>query len=311
MQLKELWRLNVSEFRAGFIGVIGRPNAGKSTLVNWLTGEKVAIVTHKPQTTRKRVAGIINHEHSQIVLVDSPGIVKATKGLNRFLADEYRDVISGADALLVLLNVDEEKFDGLGEIIDLAKESGKPWLGVVNKIDLNNLSRRVSILRFQIESAGMKVIETSAKEAKEDSRLEILNALTALLPESPGPLYDPEIYTTTHIRDLTAELILEECFEKLHQEVPYGVAVRIVQFIEDQGDIVKIHAEVLVAKENHKPMVIGEKAQTIKAIGIGARAKIEKLVERKVFLDLRVSVRRDWFENSSMLKELGYVIPQD
>ncbi|WP_374080331.1 GTPase Era [Bdellovibrio bacteriovorus] len=295
-------------YKAGFLGLIGQPNAGKSTLMNYLVDEKVSIVSSKPQTTRRRILGIWSTDQGQIIFVDAPGIIKAEKGLNNFLAKEAEEVISDSDALLAIVSVDEQKPEDAEKILDLVSKSGKPWIGIVTKADIAEKAHRVLILKKMIEEKGGKAMSISVKEAENDheEREAMLIEFLELLPESPAPLYDIELFTNENVREMVSEVIREKCFESLHQEIPYSLAVRIIKFDENASPIPKIHAEIMVSKESHKAIVIGKEAKVIKQIGMDARKEIEKLMGEKVFLDLQVISKPEWFENKRMMKELGY-----
>lgn len=296
-------------YRAGFIGLIGLPNSGKSTLMNALVGEKVSIVTAKPQTTRRRVVGLVNEKDYQAVVVDAPGVIKATSGLNAFLRDEAQDVINESDILIAVLNIDEKEATHLDDVVEMVKSSGKPWIALIHKTDLP-LLHRPQILRDKLAVHGVPVIQGSSLKEPASIRESILEAAIKLLPEAPGPLYDVDLYTLSSTRELCAEIVREKCFENLHQEVPFGLAVRINRFVEDEGPLIKIHAEVMVSKENHRPIVIGREGQALRKIGSEARKEIEGLVDRQVFLDLKVTSKRAWQKNPAMMKDLGYVVPK-
>ncbi|XGC82428.1 GTPase Era [Bdellovibrio bacteriovorus] len=295
-------------YKAGFLGLIGQPNAGKSTLMNYLVDEKVSIVSSKPQTTRRRILGIWSTDQGQIVFVDAPGVIKAEKGLNSFLAKEASEVIADSDALLAIVSVDEEKPEHAEQIVDMVAKSGKPWMGIITKADIEEKAHRVLILKDMIQQKGGKALSISVKESEKDSeeREALLIELLELLPESPAPLYDIELFTNENVRDMVAEVIREKCFECVHQEVPYSLAVRIIKFDENAAPVPKIHAEILVARDSHKAIVIGKGASVIKEIGMKARKEIEKLIGEKVFLDLQVQSKPEWFENKRIMKELGY-----
>jgi GTP-binding protein Era len=296
-------------YRAGFVGLIGLPNSGKSTLMNALVGEKVSIVTSKPQTTRRRVMGLLSNEEMQIVFVDAPGVVNAKSGLNMFLHEEARDVISESDVLVAVLNIDEKSPAQLEEILTLVKESRKPWIALIHKVDLPEL-HRPQILRDKLSVLNVPIVQGSALTEPAGLKETLLKTLQPLLPEAAGPLYDEELYTLSTTRELCAEIIREKCFETLHQEVPFGLAVKVLIFNEE-SDVVKIHSEIMVAKENHRPIVIGAKGAALKKIGTDARKEIEKLLGEKVYLDLQVSSKRDWQRNRGIMKELGYVLPKN
>lgn len=302
-------------YKAGFIGLIGQPNAGKSTLMNFLVSEKVSIVSAKPQTTRRRILGIWSSDEGQVVFVDAPGIIRADKGLNGFLAQEAEDVIRSSDALIAIVSVDEQKPEDAERVIEMVAKSGKPWIGIITKTDIVEKAHRLMILKKMIEDKNGKALSLSVtslqkdKEAQED-REAIMIELLSLLPPSPAPLYDVELFTNENMREMVAELVREKCFELLHHEVPYNLAVRILKF-DEEGPIPKIYAEIIVNKESHKAIVIGKGASVIKQIGMEARKEIEKMMDDKVFLDLKVNCKPEWSDNKRVMKELGYVSRND
>lgn len=297
-------------YKAGFLGLIGQPNAGKSTLMNFLVDEKVSIVSSKPQTTRRRILGIWSTDQGQVIFVDAPGLIKADEGLNGFLAQEAQDVINSSDALLAVISVDEDKPENAEKVLDMVSKSGKPWVAVITKVDIEEKAHRVMILRKMVEDRGGKVFSVSAKDSKGDheEREALLLELMELLPESPAPLYDTELFTNENVREMAAEIIRERCFDILHHELPYSLAIRIVKFEEDAVPVPKIYAEIVVGKESHKAIVIGKGASIIKQIGMEARKEIEKLMGEKIFLDIKVASKPEWFSNKRMMKELGYVV---
>ena len=298
-------------YKAGFLGLIGQPNAGKSTLMNFLVEEKVSIVSAKPQTTRRRILGMWSSEAGQVVFVDAPGIIRADQGMNGFLAQEAKDVIGSSDALLAVLSVDEKSPEDAEKVIEMVSASGKPWIGVITKTDISEKAHRLMILKKMIEDKGAKALSISVNELKnsneaQEDREALMIEFLEILPKSPAPLYDVELFTNENVRDMVSEIIREACFEQLHQEVPYSLAVRILKF-DEEGPLPKIYAEIIVSKENHKAIVIGKEAAQIKKIGTEARKEIEKLMDCKVFLDLKVIAKPEWFENKRLMKELGYV----
>lgn len=298
-------------YKAGFVGLIGQPNAGKSTLLNLMVKEKVAIVSSKPQTTRRRVLGLINSDEGQIVFVDAPGVLTETKGLNGFLTKEALDVIEQSDLLLAVVALDTEKKEQAEEIIDLVVKSGKPFLGVLTKVDLTDFTRRKMTLKELMmkhkNCKGVVELSNTWREDLEGARKELVEKVLENLPPSPAPLYDIELFTPHATKDLAVEIIREKCFDNLHHEIPYNIAIRMQKFDESEK-LPKIFAEIIVARESQKPIVIGKKGAVIKEIGTQARKEIEKLMGQKVFLSLEVSVREDWYENRNIMKELGYVV---
>lgn len=299
-----------TSFKTGFVGFIGLPNAGKSTLLNALVNEKVSIVTPKPQTTRRRVLGIASFEQAQAILVDAPGIVEASRGLNAFLEEEARDVMSESDLIVAVLNIDEDSKSKLEKVLDLVVSAHKPWFYVITKVDQINFFHRKEQLKNLIKERypDVKGFEFSNQwgEDLQTFRADFFTYLLPLLPDMAGPLYDPELFTPHSLRELVAEIIREKCFEELTHELPYQIAIRIRSF-EEGEKLTKIEADILVGKENHKPMVIGAKATRIKQIGMKAREAIEVLLDQQVFLHLTVVVRDNWMENRLIMKELGYV----
>jgi GTP-binding protein Era len=295
-------------FRAGFIGLIGQPNAGKSTLMNYLIDQKVSIVTSKPQTTRRRILGIQNNTNSQIVFIDAPGLVKAEKGLNAFLEKEAHEVMRESDALLAVLSVEEKDATAVEKVIDLVKKSKKPWMGVITKTDVSDKAHRILIVKAMVEEQGAKCLQISSLKDGQEGRDYILAEIESLLPESADPLYDTELYTTENVKALVAEIVREKCFESLEHELPFQLAVQVRKFDENSKPCPKIYIDVIVSKESHKPIVIGKKAIIIKKIGQDSRIEIEKIMDQKVFLELNVVVKENWSEQHQFMKELGYII---
>ncbi|MBC7465372.1 MAG: GTPase Era [Bdellovibrio sp.] len=296
-------------FKAGYVGLIGQPNAGKSSLMNFIIKEKVSIVTNKPQTTRRRILGIHTEEGKyQMVFIDAPGVIKAEKGLNSFLEREAQDVIKESDILLAVLNLDQKSAEDAEAIIKMVTHSRKPWLGVITKVDMEDKAHRILILKDLIEKNGGKYIVMSIERDQEEYRKELLTNIEAILPESTHPLFEPDMYTTENMKDLVAEIVREQCFDNLNYEIPYQLAVQVRKYDEDAKPCPKIYVDILVAKESQKPILIGKGAELIKKISQASRKEVEKLVGEKVFLELNVVVKDNWFEHLQTMKELGYVI---
>ena len=283
------------------------PNAGKSTLANALVGEKVAIVTRKAQTTRKRILGIISEEDFQIVLADAPGVIHSKKGINRFITGEYQDVIETSDVLVAVLNIDAHSEDEIEKILDMVSGSGKKHLAVITKTDINKI-HRVEKIKYKLREREILFVETSALKKPEQAKARLLEQVVPMLPEAPGPFYDPELFTTSSVKEMTEEIIREKCFEYLHDEVPYGLAVQVRKFQEGES-IQKIYADILIERDGHKHIVIGKKGAGIRQIGMLARQDIEELVGTKVYLELFVKVKEDWVNQKNTMRELGYVNP--
>lgn len=294
-------------YKAGFVGLIGEPNAGKSTLMNYLIDEKVSIVSPKPQTTRRRVHGIHSHEDGQIVFVDSPGLVYAKEGLNAFLEKEAAEVIKESDALVAVLSVDSLKKESIEDVISVVAKSKKPWIAVITKTDLVDKAHRVVTIRKLLEPYNVDIVSVSLKQDEyiQEKPL-LLEKIRALLPASEAPLYDEDIYTRESVRDLACEIVREKCFEFCHQEIPYNLAVRTIKYDEESKKVPHLSLEIIVAREGHKGIVIGKGAENLKKIGSEARKDIEKMLGENIFLDIKVSCRENWFKNDRIMKELGY-----
>ncbi|MCB0357815.1 MAG: KH domain-containing protein, partial [Bdellovibrionales bacterium] len=210
-----------------------------------------------------------------------------------------------SDAFIVVLNMDAPSPEALIRLIETVEKSGKPWVPIITKTDLPQ-SHRLLKLQELVENKGKAFLTANYKRSTSELREDLLTELINLLPESPSPLFDPELYTTQSLRDLTREIVREKCFDNLREEVPFGLAVEIRKFEENSAPTVKIHADLILQKDSHKPMVVGKQGTRIKYIGVQARKDIEKLLQRPVFLNLFVRVRKNWTKNAMSLKELGY-----
>jgi GTP-binding protein Era len=295
-------------YKSGIVGIVGLPNAGKSTLVNALVGEKVSIVTSKPQTTRKRVTGIVSEKELQAVLTDAPGFLRAESGLNGFLSAEAKSVIEDVESLVFVISLSGGSLGVLGEQLQVIKATGKPVFCLLNKLDEAKPGYQKEVETL-VEEAGLEFFRGSAKgKSGKEVRAVLLSWFEKVLPDTGTPLYDPDIFTTQNVRDLAEEVIREAAFERLHQEIPFGLGVKIVKFDESSPDLTKIYVEIWVNRDSHKGIVVGAGASSLKAIGTRARQRLEKLIDTKVFLDLRVKVKKNWIKNDNLLQELGYVL---
>jgi GTP-binding protein Era len=291
--------------RAGYIAVIGRPNVGKSTLVNALVGAKVSIVSPKPQTTRHRVLGIATFQDGQLVLVDTPGIHRDQKGkaMNRYMNRAARGAVADVHAAVLVVEAGRwTEEDALA--YDLLREGGVPCVLAINKID--KLTSKDALLPFIAEvSAGRDFAAVHPIAArKQDGLRPLVKSLIGLLPESP-PLFGEDEITDRSERFLAAELVREQLMRKLGQEVPYSTTVAIEKF-EDEGALLRIAAVIWVEREGQKAIVIGQGGELLKQIGAGARVAMEKLFGRKVFLQTWVRVREGWSDDEAALRQFGY-----
>lgn len=290
--------------KAGFIGLVGLPNAGKSTLVNALMDAKIGAVTRKAQTTRKRILGIWNDDDSQMIWVDAPGMVSATAGLNAFLGKEFESTIQESDVLVAVLNLDCKEPKKLDQILDRVSRSRKPWFAIITKDDLA-FPHRNAYLRERVRALGADCIAVSAKRKAQVMKELVMPLAKNLLPESPQPLYPTDILTTQTEREILEECVREKCFEYLHQEIPYGLAVQCMKF-EEKEDFVLAEVDIVVSRDTHISMVVGKQAQLIKRIGTEARLEVEGMLGRKIALKTYVKASENWMSKPHKLQELGY-----
>ncbi len=288
--------------KCGYVSVLGRPNAGKSSLLNWLVGDKIAMVSHKANATRKRSNIIVMHNDDQIVFVDTPGLHENEKLLNQFMLDEALKAMGDCDLILFLAPV-TDKLTHYESFLEKNKKNVKHIL-LLTKIDNITNDEVLSKMQEYEKYADRyeAVIPVSIKKATKHA--DILDSVVELLPEHPY-LFDPEIMTTEHLRDIFKEFIRESIFENISDEIPYETDV-IINKVEEKEDIDVIKATIVVQKGTQKGMIIGKGATAIKRIGKDARLKIEKLTGRKAYLELFVSVKKGWTKNKQGLKELGY-----
>ncbi len=290
--------------RAGTAVIVGRPNVGKSTLLNALVGQKVAIVTPRPQTTRTRIVGIRALPDAQLVLVDTPGLHQARSLLNRRMVDVARSSLAEADLAILVVDAAAGLTAGDREIAEGLAATKAPTVVVLNKIDViakSKLLPTMAALGPLLPDA--QLVPASAKTGAEIAK--VLDLVVAKLPEGP-PLYPDAEFTTETERSLVQELVREQIFLATRDEVPYGVAVVLDEFGEKpEKNLTVVKATILVDRENHKPIVLGQRGERIKAIGTAARHEIEQLLGTKVFLELFVRVEAGWHESPRRLAELG------
>lgn len=296
----------MSEHKSGFVAIIGRPNVGKSTLVNALLGQKIAAVSPRPQTTRKKQLGILTLPNAQIVFVDTPGLHKSKHKLGEFLNQEAQEALDGVDVILWLVDSSSSPTDEDISIADLLKKFTRrtPLLIVLNKTDLilaDESSARENEYHQLANSATLMKISAS----KRLGLGEMIEKLIQLLPKREAEYPEDQI-TDLYEKEIAADLIREACLLKLRDEVPHSLAVRLDEFKERENGMAYISATLLVERESQKGIVIGEGGKMMKAIGSAARKEIEDMGGRKVFLELRVKVEKDWRDNPNALRVLGY-----
>jgi GTP-binding protein Era len=291
--------------KAGFVSLVGRPNAGKSTLLNRFAGQKLAIVSDKPQTTRHRIVGVRHTPDAQIVFIDTPGIHKPMHRMNRRMVDTATDTLREVD--VVVLVVDVTTPPGVGDrfVLELVRNAKTKTVLALNKVDRIRKTDLLPVINQYAHSAEWSaIVPVSALTGDGVDRLE--QEIVAALPASE-PLYPEDYLTDQTERTLAAELIREKVLHHTRDELPYTTGVVIEQFEEPQreGGLTKIHAAILVESESQKPIVVGRGGEMIKRIGTEARRDLEAMLDGRVFLDLHVKVREDWRDNERILDEMG------
>jgi GTP-binding protein Era len=291
--------------KSGFVSLIGRPNAGKSTLLNRLVGSKLAIVSDKPQTTRTRILGVRNYPDAQVVYLDTPGIHRPLHRMNVRMVNTALDTLREVDVLALVVDAAEAGGKGDRFVLDLVKQASVPVFLVLNKVDLMKRSRLLPIIdRYSREADFAEIVPVSAATGENVDRLERL--LIARLPEGDR-LYPDEYLTDQPARFFAAEIVREKLLQLTHAEIPFSSAVVIDRFEEPSGSrrILRIFCTIVVDRESQKPIVIGQGGGMIKQIGSAAREELERFFSTHVFLDLHVRVKAEWREDDRVLTEIG------
>jgi len=289
--------------KSGFVALVGRPNAGKSTLLNAFVGEKVSIVTSTPQTTRNRIMGIANRPEAQIVFMDTPGIHKPLSRLNEQMMHFVRQALEERDLALLVVDASAEFGRGDEFAVNLIKQYSPRTILALNKIDLIRKPKLLPLIdRYARLYDWEEVFPISAR--KGDGVEELLAAVISRLPEGPA-YFPPETYTDQPERFLASEMIREKVIAQTRQELPYVTAVLLEEFVEGH-EITRIRASIIVERDSQKAIIIGAGGQRIKQIGTEARLDLERLLPPKVFLDLFVKVEPDWRDNSEVVASLDY-----
>ena len=293
-----------TKYRSGTVALIGRPNAGKSTLINRLVGEQIAAVSNKPQTTRHRIKGIVTDHLGQIVFVDTPGVHKPGYQLNRRMMASVQDAILSVDLLVLMRDGAVSTGNGDRFVLDLVKRSEKPAILVLNKVDkMSEKERLLPIIDFYSKEHEFKeIIPVSALTG--DAVRSLLECIRDNLPEGP-PLYSEDELTDQSLRVLVSEMVREQILRTTGDEIPYVTAVITEKFDEDDPKITRIYCAIYVERNSQKKIVIGKKGSRISKIGAEARKRIEALLGTKVYLELFVKVVKDWRNDERKLNELG------
>ena len=290
--------------KSGFVALVGRPNAGKSTLMNRLVGQKVAIVSDKPQTTRNRITGVRTYPEGQVVFVDTPGVHRPLHRLNVRMVDTAMIALRDVDVVVVVVDASERPGAGDRFVMDTVRQVKTPRILALNKVDqVARESLLPQIERYDREVGFADIVPVSALTGENVDRLE--RVILSHLPEG-SPLYPEDHLTDQPERFFVAELVREQVLRHTHAELPFASAVIVDRFEEaDEKGLLRLYCTILVERESQKPIVVGRGGSMIKTIGTAARQELEQFFQTRVFLDLRVKVRADWREDDRSLDELG------
>jgi GTP-binding protein Era len=290
-------------FKSGFVAIVGRPNAGKSTLVNTLVGQKVAIVSPKPQTTRNRIQGILNREDAQIVLIDTPGIHQPKNVLSRMMMDELQHALEGIDILCLIVDASADYGPGDRFSIEWIKRFHGPVYLLLNKVDRIAKHLLLPLIeRYNKEFDFAEIFPISALTGA--GCLDLVNSCLTRLPEAP-PHFPPDQFTDQPERFLAAEVVREKAILQTRDEVPHAIAVLIDNF-EETPKLLRIRATIYVEREGQKGILIGKAGEAIKKIGTAARKELELILGSKIFLELFVKVQANWRQNSTLVRQLDW-----
>jgi GTP-binding protein Era len=289
--------------KSGFVSLVGRPNAGKSTLLNRLVGTKLAIVSDKPQTTRNRILGVRNYNAGQVVFVDTPGIHKPLHRMNVRMVDVALEATRDVDLVVLVVDASEKTGGGDRFMAGLVRKVERPVIVVLNKVDLVSRPRVLPMIdAWSREHASAEIVPVSAVTGENVDRLETV--ILQHLPEG-DPLYPPDYLTDQPERFFVAEMVREQVLQHTHAELPFSTAVVVDRFEEpDESGVMRLYCSILVERESQKPILVGRAGAMIKRIGTAARQELERFFDTRVFLDLRVKVRAEWREDERLLDEL-------
>ena len=289
--------------KSGFIAVLGLPNAGKSTLTNALVGEKVSIVSWRPQTTRDKIIGIVNGEDYQIVLIDTPGIHVGKSKLSAFMAEEVTSAKSSSDGALYVLDGSKTMEKDTFEFIK-SLSSTTPTVVVVNKMDIADKAAVMQTVARLSSIKNLEIVPISA--ATKENLDELLTVVKGMLKDDVA-YYPEDMYTDKPLRFMAAEIVREKALKFLLAEIPHGIGVEVVKFETGEDGVTRIEADVICEKDTHKPIIIGKGGETLKKISVAARKELETLVDGQVYLRLYVKVKSGWKDDGAVLRSLGYV----
>ena len=288
--------------KSGFIAVLGLPNAGKSTLTNALVGEKVSIVSWRPQTTRDKIIGIVNGEEYQAVFIDTPGIHTGKSKLSAYMADEVTSAKSSSDGALYVLDgskiLEKDTFEFIKSLA-----ATTPTVVVVNKMDIAD---RALVMQSIAKLSAVKNLEIVPISAEKKENLDELMKVVKSMLKDDISYYPEDMYTDKPLRFMAAEIVREKALKFLLAEIPHGIGVEITKFETGEDGVTRVEADVICEKETHKPIIIGKGGETLKRISVAARKELEKLVDSQVYLRLYVKVKSGWKDDAAVLSALGY-----
>jgi len=289
------------QHKSGYVAIIGKPNAGKSTLMNRILGSKISITTHKAQTTRHQIIGIFSDENTQVVFLDTPGVITPRYELQKAMMGSVERARNDAD--LILFIFDPTDYHPTDEVLNLLESTNKPVLLVVNKMDISKKTeaeQKVTAIRQKLDTASVHYISATEGAGIEELMTDIRSRLM------PGPPYYPkDILSEQPVRFFVAELIREQLFLQFQEEIPYSCTVDVISY-EESDEIDRISADIIVNRKSQKGMLIGKGGKAIKKLGIASRESIEAFLGKQVFLDLHVKVREKWREKENWVRNLGY-----
>ncbi|MFA5335018.1 MAG: GTPase Era [Candidatus Omnitrophota bacterium] len=293
------------KFKSGFVAIVGRPNVGKSTVLNRLVGEKVAIVTAKPETTRNKIQGILTNKDAQVAFVDTPGIHKPKNLLGKYITKAAKDSLLEVDLIIFIIDMTKGITDEDKLIFRMVKEAGKPAILLINKVDLMSKSLALPLIEESLKLYDFKeIIPTSATMG--DNMDAVLAKVIEHLPSGPKLFSDDQL-TDKSERFMAGEIVREKALELTHEEVPHSIAVLIEEFADRPKKVTYIRATIYVERQSQKKIIVGHRGQMLKYIGEAARNDIQKFLGRHVYIELWVKVHENWRKDIQALKMLGYV----
>lgn len=293
-------------YKSGYVSLVGKANAGKSTLINALIGEKVAIVSPKPQTTRNNIMGILTKDNYQLVFVDTPGIHTSKNALDKYMMKNVRSAIGGSDIVVYLIDGSKKLYDDELKYIENLVSKENPVIVAITKVDILKYEKVYPMLARLSKIKGIKeIIPLSSLQKRNLDVLE--NAILKLLPESETKnfLFNEDEYTDKSVRFLVAEIIREKALYLYDEEIPHGLAIEVVIF-DEQESIANIDIDIICERDSHKAIIIGKKGYKLKELGEQARKAIEELLQKKVMLKLFVKTKKNWRNNQNELNDFGY-----